>query len=209
MRTWKGFIAVWGLLVVLACWGSAAMAQDPAQPEDPPPGEAPAIVTGQQFEKEKRHFGLYVEFAAGSGSSDPLGTSIAAGPLDAGLSSVEFTDQLYGRSAIGWKRKDARKGDFRVVVQGIREEDYEFISEGVSNRVGSGTDADLNCELNTGEGDTEKDCLVRWWEIDVVSGDFTALRLRPMWDLDDDADGDGQPDFGLCTDLGDGIESTA
>jgi hypothetical protein len=185
------------------------MAQDPAAPEDPAPDEAPADITGQQFEKKERHFGLYVGVAAGSGSSNTLGTSIAAGPLDAALSSVELTDQIYGRSAIGWQRKDVRKGDFRLVVQGLREEAYEFSSSGVSNRVASGDDADLNCELNTGQGDTEKDCLVRWWEVNASSGNFTAVRLRPMWDLAADAafgDGDGQPDFGTCIDLGGGLE---
>ena len=163
MRTWRGFVAIGGLLVGLAGTGSVSLAQDPVPKEDPAPAEVPAGLTAQAFEesgqKKKRHFGLYVAVAAGQGSSNELGTSIAAGPLDQALSSLEFTEQLYGRAAIGWQMRDARKGDLRLIVQGLREEEYKFHSDGVSNRVSSSDTADLLCSLNTGEGDTEKDCL--------------------------------------------------
>jgi hypothetical protein len=200
------------LLVGLAGTGSVSLAQDPVPKEDPSPAEVPAGVTGRTFEEndqKKRHFGLYVAVAAGQGSSDALGTSIAAGPLDQALSTLEFTEQTYGRATIGWQMRDARKGDLRLIVQGLREEEYRFHSDGVSNRISSDDTADLFCSLNTGEGDTEKDCLIRWWEIDVNNGKLTSLRLIPEWSTEFDAmfgDGDGQPDFGPCVDLGSGIE---
>ncbi len=201
MRTWRGFVAVGGLLVVLTCGIPAAVAQDPATPEP-----APADITGQQFEQQKRHFGLYLAVAAGRGSSNPLGTSIAANTSNLAISSVELTDQTYGRGTIGWQFKDSRKGDIRLMVSGLREEEYEFHSRGLTNLLPDDEEADPLCEFNMGEADTKALCLVPWWTVEAINGNFVAERVLPIWDLSADTDNDGQADYGVCTDLGGGME---
>jgi hypothetical protein len=160
-------------------------AEEPAAPEEPvpvpevgtPPGGVP--------------FALYVGFAVGTGSSDAFDTSIFASELDAGVSQFTIDEQVYGKGAIGWKLQHG-KGDLRFIFQGIKEDQYDFQSQGVSVRLPSG-----QADLDSG--------LVPWWFVEVNGGQLTSTRLVPMWDTNADAtygDGDGIPDFGTCTDLG-------
>lgn len=199
MRKWRGFIAIFGLLLALAGLGSAAMAQDPAAPEEQPAtAEEPASVTAQEDEgkKEKMPFGLYVGFAGGMGDADEFNTTIFANDLNGGANYLTLDEQTYGRAAIGW-RLPHRKGAFRVIFQGVKEEDYEYSSRGVSDQL-----------AGDGTADVESGGLVPWWFVEVDGGDLLSVRLVPMWDLaTDDADGDGKGDFDasdpLCNFQGD------
>lgn len=187
MRKWRGFVAIWGLLLALPGLGSAAMAQDPAAPEEEPATvEEPAPVPEQQDEGEKKKmpFGLYVGVAGGYGEADELNTTIFANELNAGVNTLTLTDQSYARAAIGWKLPH-RKGAFRLIFQGFKEEDYEYSSRGVSDRLQGDAFADV-----------ESGGLVPWWFTEIEGGDLLSVRLKPIWSLTtDDADGDGKGDF--------------
>jgi hypothetical protein len=187
MRKWRGCVAIWGLLLVLPGLGSAAMAQDPAAPEEEPAtAEEPASVMEQQDEgeKEKMPFALYVGVAGGMGDADEFNTTIFANELNAGANFLTLDEQTYGRAAIGWKLPH-RKGDFRLIFQGVKEEEYSYSSRGLSDQLPGDDSVDI-----------ESGGLVPWWFIQIDNGDLVSVRLVPMWDLaTDDADGDGKGDF--------------
>jgi hypothetical protein len=222
MRNWKGFVVVWGVLVLLAAWGPPATAQEepavpeetpapaeePAVPEETPaPAEEPAEAAEPQDEEEQKKmpFGLYVEVAGGTGSSDELVTSIFADELNAGIGEVTLDEQTYGRAAIGWKLPH-QKGDFRLVYQGVREEEYEYRSQGV-----------LSIVRPTGGGEEtiaiDADSpLVPWWFVQIDDGNLSAVRFVPMWEESFnenpvvDPPQPAQPDYSpACVPLPDGM----
>ena len=177
----------------------------PAQPEPapaPPPAPAPGPTAPAPTEeppatapsaagKEKMPFALYVGAVAGMGSMDDLNTSVAEDELNVGINSLDITDQLYGRAVVGWKLPRGR-GAFRLIFQGVKEDDYEFSSRGSTNK------------LPNNETIDEAGGLVPWWFIDVEGGHLRSRQLEPQWSDAADADGDGVGDFGACSDLGGG-----
>lgn len=186
MKKWRGFIAIWGLLLVLPGLGSVVSAQEPSETAAPQDDEP---------KKKKMPFSLYVGVAGGTGDSDTFNTSIFADELNGGESRLTLTDQTYGRATVGWKMPRG-KGDFRLVYQGVKEDEYDFTSLGVSSRIGGGITVDVDSGL------------VPWWFIDITGGQLTAQRVTPQWDVAADTtfgDSDGRADFGTCTDLANGV----
>lgn len=187
MKKWRRFIAIGGLLLALPGSGSAAMAQDPSAPEEETAtAEEPASVTEQQEEgkKEKMPFGLYVGVAGGMGDADQFNTTIFANELNAGANYLTLSEQTYGRAAIGWQLPN-RKGDFRLIFQGFKEEKYEYSSRGVTDRLPN----DNSVDVSSGG-------LVPWWFTEIDGGDLVSVRLKPIWNpATDDADSDGRGDF--------------
>ena len=200
MRNWKGFIAIWGLAVLLA---PVAWAQDPASPDDDPAttDEPAATAPAQDVDQKKgTPFGLYLAAAYGSGSSDDVITTIFADDLHEGRGSVELTEQAYGRGALGWKLPHG-KGDFRLLFQGIKEEEFEFEATGRLNFV-------THTENNTLPVVDPDSDLVPWWTVTVQNGQLHSVRLIPTWNLDADflfGNNNGVPEFGDCINVGDGM----
>jgi hypothetical protein len=138
MRKRRGFVARWGLLLVLPGLWAATMAQEPAAPAEEPaaPEEPAALAEPPDDERadKKMPFGLWVGVAVGSGDFDDIEADIYADNLNYADSVLNIDDAMYGRAAIGWKLPHA-KGDFRLTFQGVKEEEYAFNSQGVLDEV--------------------------------------------------------------------------
>jgi len=170
MRNWTGFNLVWALSMLLlsAAGSTIALAEDPASPADvaePAPAEEPV----DEQEKGGIPFGLYLAVAYGSGQSDEMNTGIASNEIDYTLGAFEITDQSYGRAAIGWKLPHG-KGDFRLTFQGLKEEEYEFHSQGLLGRAFdvSGSQPALILAPS-----------MPWWNLSVEKGQLLAERAPP------------------------------
>jgi hypothetical protein len=187
-----GFLVVWGLLILLPALGTNAVAQEPATP---PESDEPVVATAppEDEPKEKTPFGLFIGLAAGGGDVDPFTSSIDANNLTSGQGTLTIDQQVYGKAAIGWKLP-RRKGDFRLIFQGIREDSYEFNSSGVLSvvfDVSAGGSSLRQIDLDSG--------LVPWVEVDIRDGKLLSTRDVPTWDVVNDEDEDQLPDFGPCS----------
>jgi hypothetical protein len=202
-------VARWGLLLVLPGLWAATLAQEPPVPAEEPavpaeesavPEEPAALAEPPDEEQagkngKKMPFGLWVGVAYGSGEIDDIEADIYADNLNFADSVLKIDDALYGRAAIGWKLPHG-KGDFRLIFQGVKEEEYEFSSVGNTNRTPEGISLGATTPY------------LPWWFVTVDDGDLHSVRLVPMWDSNSDemyGNGDGVADWGPCTAQPDGI----
>jgi hypothetical protein len=172
-----------GLLFALGL-GTHVLAQDapPPPPAEEPAGtEAPAAPAEEPEEqKEKAPFGLYVEAAVGQASADDLLTGIQTYTTATTDTVLRLEDQQYVRAAVGWQLPHG-KGDFRLRFDGFSEDGYRLSSKAYLAEINPSSERQVTGNL-------------LWWTLESESGNTTAVRTPPEWDLSDDANDDGKVD---------------
>ena len=185
MGKWKRFIVVSGLVPALVVGATAVQGQ-----EAPEPADTPADRPFEDPDEKKNLFPFYVAIAFGGGGTKNLNTSIATDVNFITNSRVKLEEQQFGRAEIGWQLAD-QKGDFRIVFNGYKEEEYEFESV-------AGTDALGGTQfLNPAAGS-----VFAWWDLEIKDGELVAQRFPPggvttggPWTFpQDDLNGNGLPD---------------
>lgn len=176
-----GLITISALLVLMLSLGSPFAAAQDAGAGDAPVVD-PAADTSDEPRKGRK-FGLYVFAATGSTDVDPIDVSTSSASTNTTFSEITFEGMAFGQAAIGWRLPE-RKGDFRLVFSGYKEEGYHFHSEG------SAAVIDPALMQNAAVQDN-----LLWWTVDIVDGALTSVRTPPQWSLANDANTDGFVDI--------------
>jgi hypothetical protein len=169
-------------LLALLVFGPGVLGQDePTTASDTTGGDG-----------KKLPFALYVEAASGSGSADRggfhLSTSTQTASTLVSENRVILDEWFHARAALGWKLPHD-KGDFRLIFNAYREDNYEFYALGKSSTaLNPNNDEPVDVEV--------LDPLV-WWSVEITNGQMYTERTPPYWDgVVDDANANSAVDLG-------------
>jgi len=222
MRKRSALVVGLGLLS-FCLLGSTVLAQQEPEPAVPVEGDdAPAVPSEEPAgEKKKMPFGLYLAVGIGIVDSSDFDTSVLTDATHYGSNEITFNDMEHGRIAIGWQLPEG-KGDFRLVFNGYKEDNYEFTSVGSAQQL-LGKPLNISCtgddlqaafdaglitadELNASPGYTISPlggaCLYGWWDVAIEDGVLLGERTPGAWTVDDDLNGNGEADPGEVRYLG-------
>jgi hypothetical protein len=166
------------ILLLLLALAPGVTAQEPADPS--PAGDDEA----EPAQKEKGRLALYLEAGGGAYAPDDIDPSVETLSTHVTTNTLSWEDQDFARVAIGWKLQRGR-GDFRLIFNGYSEDGYTYTSVGKLSAIDPslGTSPDVLGPLE-------------WWHLVSEDGVVNAVRTPPVWDLADDANGNGFVDPG-------------
>lgn len=182
MTIWSRLIAVSTLVAALSGQVGAARADDaPSPAPEQPSGKENVAPDGQEARPAKRPFGLWVGVAGGTASADDINMSMKSSATDQTVASLALEDQLHVRAGLGWKLPEG-KGDFRIVFQGFKDDDFAFSARGLQLKAidtANGLPIDGNATCAAGED--IQTCLLQWWTVEASGGGMVARRDVPLF----------------------------
>jgi hypothetical protein len=171
-------VAIPALLAGLAFGSSVGRAQPAEEPQAAEAAPAPEAKKPWW----KTPFSLYLYAATGAAGPDDINPSIVTTENSKfSEGTLAFDDFEAARAAIGWKLP-GKKGDFRLIFNGFREDGYRFEALGLQDALGPGS---------TGPS-TEPPRPMPWWTVSIMDGQFRSVEASPLWvNIEDDANENG------------------
>ena len=157
---------------------SPAAAQEepaPKKPEATPPPAEPPKKKDPFFGD---HFALYLEVRGGPASIRNLENPVTSGPDSSTASEIQFNGSQAGLFTVGWTLPRNR-GQYLFTYNGLTDGSYDLKATGYQ-RSYAGNEV-LADELP-------------WWHLTIDNGHSRATKTPPVWDLSQDANGNGLPD---------------
>ncbi len=156
-------------MLLIGATGAAFGADEPAPPKLEP--KAPAT---EEKKTKKKLFGngnmLYLDFAAGTGSSEPIETSIQTGALSISTDHFKIDKGYGGRFSLGWTLPEGR-GRFLLSLSGMGERSYTYDATALTNQV-----------ISLQGSPTQNAPLLLWWTSSVKNGTLVSTKTAPLWD---------------------------